>query len=128
MKVLVDTSFLLFCAQRGRNYLAFLEDKVQDRLQPVVIKGVVEELRRLASRRGKMGKMAETALQLVQSMEVLESFENGRVDDLIIQYADKLALPVVTVDAALVKKLAAKNLEYMSVSGAGKPIVRLKFR
>ncbi|MCS7110345.1 MAG: hypothetical protein NZ956_02605 [Candidatus Caldarchaeum sp.] len=128
MKILVDTSFLLFCAQRGRNYLALLEDKVQDKLQPVVIKGVVEELRRLAFRKGRMGKMAETALRLVQSMEVLEASELGRVDDLIIRYAGELAVPVLTVDAALMKKLAAKDLEYISVSDAGKPIVRLKFR
>lgn len=128
MKVLVDTSFLLLCAEKGKDFFTVLENKAGERIEPVVPSEVVSELKRLAAKRGKKSKMASAALQLAETMEKLAKEYEGSVDDALIYYARKTQHPVLTSDAKLMKKLASEKIEYMTVSYAGKPIVRLKFR
>ncbi|MEM4183031.1 MAG: hypothetical protein QXG52_04285, partial [Candidatus Caldarchaeum sp.] len=96
--------------------------------EPVVPSEVLSELKRLAAKRGKKSKMALAALQIAETMEKLAMEHEGSVDDALIYYAKKTNHPILTSDAKLMKKLASEKIEYLTVSSAGKPIVRLKFR
>ncbi|MEM0441188.1 MAG: hypothetical protein QXF45_00905 [Candidatus Caldarchaeum sp.] len=128
MKVLVDTSFLLLCVEKGKDFFSMLENKTAERIEPVVPSEVLSELKRLAAKRGKKSKMALAALQIAETMEKLAMEHEGSVDDALIYYAKKTNHPILTSDAKLMKKLASEKIEYLTVSSAGKPIVRLKFR
>ncbi|MDJ0271550.1 MAG: hypothetical protein QXN23_04920 [Candidatus Caldarchaeum sp.] len=128
MKVLVDSSFLLFCADRGVDYLSVIENKLGERLELVAPSSVVEELRRLAAKSGRKSSLARVALKILKNAEHLPGKPGEKVDDVLLQLVRETGYPVLTVDARLMRRLAARNLEYMGVSAAGKPIVRLKFR
>jgi len=128
LKVLVDTSFLLLCVEKGKDFFSMLENKTAERIEPVVPSEVLSELKRLAAKRGKKSKMALAALQIAETMEKLAMEHEGSVDDALIYYAKKTNHPILTSDAKLMKKLASEKIEYLTVSSAGKPIVRLKFR
>ena len=125
MKALVDTSFLIFSAQRGKNFLTVLEEFIGDRVEPVVLKSVYQELRRLAGNPGKRSMFARAALQMASTMEIVEYFSDKGVDESLKAYASKHRIPVITVDRALVKKLIAEGLPYMTFTRSGRPIVSL---
>lgn len=126
--MLVDSSFLLFCAERGVDYLSVLENKLGERLELVVPSSVVEELRRLAAKGGGKSMLARVALEILKDAEQLPGKVGENVDDVLLQLGRETGYPVLTVDARLMRRLAARNLEYLGISAAGKPIVRLKFR
>lgn len=125
---MVDSSFLILCVQRGKDYIKLLEEKVGDKIEPVVPGEVVAELQNLASGGGKRSKLAQTALKLAATMEVLEKEFEGEVDEAILRHAERKGYPVVTVDSELLRMLSEKKMEYLTISSTGKPVVRLKFR
>ncbi|MEM0349474.1 MAG: hypothetical protein QXE96_06805 [Candidatus Caldarchaeum sp.] len=127
MKVLVDTSFLLFCAEKGVDYLSILENRLGDKLEPVAPVSVIAELKRLADKRGRKSMLAKAALEMLKNMEQLPG-KSGVVDEVLIELARETGYPVLTVDTRLMRRLGLRNLEYLGVSATGKPIVRLKFR
>lgn len=128
MKALLDTSFLLFCAERGRDYLRVIEEKLDEPIEPVVLKNVVDELRRLASKKGKKGMIAKAALQNLANTTVVSSPHSGTVDQVLQRHAKEHEVPVVTVDAKLAKRLEKSGIPYVTLTVSGKPVVRLILR
>jgi len=128
VKALLDTSFLLFCAEKGRDYLQIIEQKLREPLEPVVLQNVVDELKMLASRKGRRAMFARAALQQLSKFNVVSTQRSDRVDDMLLKYAAEHRIPVLTVDAKLSKRLAASGVGCISVSRSGKPIVRLILR
>lgn len=128
MKAIVDTSFLLFCVERGKDFIRLLEEKVGDRLEPVVPLEVVDELKRLSAGSGKKSKMAETALKLARTMQTIDQRYEGPVDSAIVKHAERTGYPVVSLDSHLIEKLVSRKIEYLTFSAGGEPVVRLKFR
>ncbi|MEM0383778.1 MAG: hypothetical protein QXS57_03905 [Candidatus Caldarchaeum sp.] len=126
MKALVDTSFLMICAERGRNYLSLLEKKVGEVIQPVVLDSVLDEVKRISSGRGKRAMLARVAAQYVAGAEIVQA--GGPADEALVKYSAEHMIPVVSVDSRLLRRLASAGLPYMTVSRAGKPIVRLILR
>jgi rRNA-processing protein FCF1 len=128
MKALVDTSFLIFSAQRGRDFLAILEEFIGDKVEPVILKSVLQELKRMAEKPGKKGKYASAALRMAEGMEVVEDVSAGDVDESIKTYASLHRIPVITMDKGLVEKLDTEGVPYMTFTRTGRPIVSLILR
>ncbi|MEM2237057.1 MAG: hypothetical protein QXR26_00225 [Candidatus Caldarchaeum sp.] len=128
MKALLDTSFLLLCLEKGRDYLKLIEQKLGEHVEPVILENVVDELRTLASKRGKKGMLARAALQKMINANIVQFHGMYNVDEALQKYAAEHKMPVITVDTKLAKKLASSGLPYISVGKAGKPIVRLILR
>lgn len=126
MKALLDTSILLLCAEKGRDYLAVLEKKIGDVIEPVVLESVLRELKALSGGRGKKAKLARAAAEMLTGVEVVEA--EGAADEALIKYSSDHGIPVVSVDLRLLRRLSRAGLPYITVSKAGKPIVRLILR
>jgi rRNA-processing protein FCF1 len=121
LKVLVDSSLLMLCAERGRDYLSILEDKLGEKLEFLVPAIVWNELSHLASRPGKKGKTAKIALEIAKSMAVVNMGSGGSVDDRLEKLAKDLGIAVATVDAGLARRLRRQRIKILMVGRSGEP-------
>ncbi|MEM2003937.1 MAG: hypothetical protein QXQ37_04715, partial [Nitrososphaerota archaeon] len=64
MEALIDTSFLMLMAEKGRNIISMIEDKLNDCLEPIILKSVIDELVKLSKQKGKRALYAKTALKI----------------------------------------------------------------
>jgi len=126
LKALVDTSFLLLIVEVGKDLFSVLEDKIQERIEPVVIKPVFKELESISKRRGRRAQMARAAIQLTARMSLVDYPASGSVDETLLKYAFEEKLPIITADRKMVRVLTSSGLPYITINRSGKPIVRLK--
>ena len=107
VKVLVDTNFLLAPFSLGLDLFSELDRVIVAKYEVVVLDCVLRELKELARRGGKIGRMARSALELVDRANVkFCSFSCGGVDESILNYAKKVERCVVaTNDRELRRKL-----------------------
>jgi rRNA-processing protein FCF1 len=77
MKALVDTSFLIFSAQRGRDFLAILEKFIGDRVEPVILKSVLQELKRMAEKPGKKGSLPAQPSRWLKAWRLSRTYRLG---------------------------------------------------
>ena len=106
--VVLDTNFLLIPGQHGVDIFSELDRVLEVNYRLVTLKGVVEELKRIAEsketkRRDRVA--ARIALKLLERVEVLDYGEGMDVDDAITKYALEEGAIVCTVDKELRKKL-----------------------
>jgi len=125
VKILVDTSFLLLCSERGEDLLSILEDHLGERLEPVLASEVLDELQRLSGRPGRRGRLAVVALEMARRMSrVAETRRAGGGADSALQVlAQQTGFPVLTVDRKLRLTLRAKNLPVITLTKSGRPRV-----
>ncbi|GBC72127.1 hypothetical protein HRbin02_01922 [Candidatus Calditenuaceae archaeon HR02] len=116
MPVLIDTSFLLFLAESGRNILQLIEEKLGEPVVPMVPDSVIGELKRLSARGGKRGRLAELALSMAERMMRIESSQEVEADEELIRLASKTGYAVVTTDSALQKRLRKQGLKCIYVN------------
>ena len=100
---LVDTSVLMLYAN-GVDVIGQLEEMG---LKCLVLDKVIKELEKLTLEGGKRGKAAKLALSIASKRcKILEyNGVNKHTDDAIVEVALKYALPVVTADMGLRKRL-----------------------
>ncbi len=122
MRVLVDTSLLILCAEEGRDFLSILEEKLGDKLEFIVPSVVREELSKLASKPGKKGRLARVALELAKSMDVINIASVGGVDKSLEKLAKDLGITVATVDVGLARRLRRAGIKVLTVGRSGGPL------
>jgi hypothetical protein len=101
--VLLDANALMMPFQFRLNLQAELRRLVGD-VDLTVPRPVLEELHLLAAR----DKDAVAALRLAATCRTLEA--SGSADDVLLEFAARLRAPVVTNDAALLRRLSTSNL------------------
>jgi Uncharacterized proteins of PilT N-term./Vapc superfamily len=107
--VVLDTSVVLDIA-RGVIPLSSIDDALLSSYKLVTLKGVLEELSRIASGGGLRSRIARRALNLVEEVGVIVLDEaTGRVDDALVSVALSLKgrcrVIVATNDRALRRRL-----------------------
>jgi len=108
VKVVVDSNFLIAPFLLGKDIFSELSQVIDRRYEVVVLDCVLDELRRLAEKGGRKGKLAEAALAFVEKGRFRvcpPGVEGEGVDDLILKYASKERCIVATNDAVLRKRL-----------------------
>ena len=106
--VVLDTNFLLIPGQHGVDVFSELDRVLEVNYRLVTLKGVVEELKRIAESKeaGWRDRVAaRIALKLLERVEVLDYGEGMDVDEAITRYAVENRAIVCTVDGELRKKL-----------------------
>ncbi|MEM1944830.1 MAG: hypothetical protein QW756_08210 [Nitrososphaerota archaeon] len=122
MRVLVDTSLLMLCAEKGRDYLSILEGKLGEKLEPLVPTTVRDELAKLSTKPSKKGRVALVALRMAETMSLIDAGELGGVDASLGAISKSLGLPVATVDRELARRLRTVGVEVIMVGRAGDPL------
>lgn len=117
MKVLVDTSFLMLCAEKGRDFITLAEETLGEKLECYVLEDVLNEVRMLASRKGKKAVMAAAALKIAEKMQVLKSEIEGvrKTDEKLLAESSRNKFVLATVDNQLIKKAKERGLPVLTV-------------
>ena len=117
MKILVDASFLLLCAERGRDFISLAEESLGEKLECHILEDTVKELRRLATRRGKRGAMAGVALKIAEKMTKIRSDlpETLEVDQKLLEEAEKLGMALASIDMDLISRARKRGIPILTV-------------
>ena len=117
MKILVDASFLLLCAEKGRDFISLAEESLGDKLECYVLEDVLKELKRLAARGGKRGTLAGVALKIAEKMNKLRSDlpETLEVDQKLLEEAERLGMTLASIDMNLISKARERGIPILTV-------------
>ena len=119
MRALLDTSFLMLCAEVGRYLLSLVSDKLGEPIEPCTLPQVMAELRALTRAKGKRGGTAALALEMAGGFSVIEPAVEGEVDEVLIATARREGCLLVTADLELFRKALEKGMRAAFVSERG---------
>jgi len=123
MRVIVDSSFLMMCADYGKGLLERLEEKLGSKIKLVAPLVVKLELERIAEKPGRKGALARGALRILAEAEMVETANRENVDGAILELARRTKYPVVTVDKTLARLLRENRVNVITMTSTGKPVV-----
>jgi len=117
MKLLVDSSFLIYCAEKGRDFISLAEQTLGEKLECYVLEEVLAELRKLASKNGKRGALASVGLRIAEKMKVVRSSlpESVNTDQKLLEESKRLKMVLATVDGDLIDKAREQGLPILTV-------------
>jgi rRNA-processing protein FCF1 len=119
LRALLDTSFLMLCAEVGRDLLSLVSDKLGEPIEPCTLPQVMAELRALTRAKGKRGRTAAVALEMAGRFRVIEPAVEGEVDEVLIATARREECLLVTADLELFRKALEKGMRAAFVSERG---------
>jgi rRNA-processing protein FCF1 len=119
LRALLDTSFLMLCAEVGRNLFSLVSDKLGEPIEPCTLPQVMAELRALTRAKGKRGRTAVVALEMAGRFRVIEPAVEGEVDEVLIATARREGCLLVTADLELFRKALEKGMRAAVVSERG---------
>jgi rRNA-processing protein FCF1 len=119
LRALLDTSFLMLCAEVGRDLLSLVSDKLGEPIEPCTLPQVMAELRALTRAKGKRGRTAALALEMAGRFSVIEPAVEGEVDEVLIATARREGCLLVTADLELFRKALEKGMRAAFVSERG---------
>lgn len=117
--LIVDTSSIVFALSNKVD--PFAEIRSMPSTQILISKGVLRELRKLASGRGRYAKYARAAISLLNSNpHIRVEQDSGYVDSWIQHTASRMSCSVCTNDIKLKRALKAKKIKVYSISRDGR--------
>jgi rRNA-processing protein FCF1 len=119
LRALLDTSFLMLCAEVGRDLLSLVSDKLGEPIEPCTLPQVIAELRALTRAKGKRGRTAAVALEMAGRFRVIEPAVEGEVDEVLIATARREGCLLVTADLEIFRKALEKGMRAAFVSERG---------
>ncbi len=123
VRILLDTNILLAIAE-GINFFDMVEEKLALKPVYIVIKPVLDELRRIAEKgKPSQRRKARFALEIARKYCKLVEYDypmNKPVDDLIIEYALENKIPVSTNDKELRRRLRRHGIPEIYLRGRKK--------
>jgi len=106
MKILLDTNFLMLPAQFGVDIFEYL-----DCYEIITLSSCVDELKRIAKKRGKDAAAAKVALKLIKENNVKAVRTKEKADKAILNYAANEKCAVGTNDKNLIARLKKHGIK-----------------
>lgn len=123
VRVLFDTNFLMAAFERPANVVGRVEELLEAKVRPVILRSQLRELERIASsdKRQKAARIARTVLEYVRrkGFEVIEDGERV-VDDAIVETSKREGYIVATNDRELRRKLREGGVSVVYMKSDGK--------
>lgn len=116
-KVVVDTNFLLLPYQFNIDIFSGIEGLVQEPYMVIIPGGVLDELKKLSSKKGRDGRAATVALKMIEKKGTVVEKSTGGVDDWILLHAKREKAIVCTNDIALKKRLKEEKIQVIAMKG-----------
>lgn len=120
MKILIDTSFLLACVQKGEDLFYKVEEALKIPIEPIILENILKELERILMKKGKKSKEAKLALEIANKYNKIAYNENVPTDEALLEIAFKNKYSVLTCDIKLKKKLREKKIPVIFLKKDGK--------
>lgn len=112
---MVDTSYLLECAEEGRSYLSMADDVVPVPMEKATVPQVVEELSSMTrSESEKRSRIARVALELAEALELVDG-EGEIADEAILSLAAGGGYVVATTDGDLRRELRDEGVPVIGI-------------
>jgi len=120
IKVILDTNFLVYCAENKVDYAAGIMEIMTEGYELIVPRQVVQELNDIASDSKKLSdrSAAFLALKLLEHNKIKIADVQGRIADEAILNLVRIGSIVATLDLELRKKL--KNTRVIVIKGVKK--------
>jgi rRNA-processing protein FCF1 len=119
MKVIVDTSSILFAFSNGHDIFEHVEQQLPGR-DILISKGVINELKGIAQQPTAIGITAKTSLVAIGIKDINVADANISVDSWILSAAKRdKTISVITNDTALIKKLRASGVKALKIARNG---------
>jgi len=114
-QVLIDSSFILACIEKGKDLLSIAEKRFGGIFKPVTANAIINELKLIASKGGKRGRLASLALEIVSKYNIIpdEPMLNEDVDSFIVRIASEKKLVVATNDVKLRSRLRKLGIPHL---------------
>ncbi len=114
-QVLIDSSFILACVERGKDLLFMAEKRFGSVFRPVIANAIIDELKTIASKGGKRGRLASLALEIASKYDRLldTPMPNEDVDSFIARIASEKRLIVATNDVKLRSRLRKLGVPHL---------------
>ncbi|HLC76799.1 MAG TPA: nucleotide-binding protein [archaeon] len=108
MKIILDTNFMMVPNQFGVDIFEFLKD-----YEIFTLSSCMDELKKIAKKKGKDGLAAKVALKLVKEkgVTIIKTKEKG--DKSILNYAVREKCSVGTNDKELIAKLRKQSIKIL---------------
>lgn len=122
MRVLVDASFLMLCVEAGKDFMKLAEEVIGEHIEPYVTEEVLDELKGIAGRSGRRGRLAALALKIANGMILIRAEGSMPADMRLLQEAARLKAAIATVDLNLMRRARSLGIPVISI-GSDKRIV-----
>ncbi|MFQ5870649.1 MAG: PIN domain-containing protein [Candidatus Geothermarchaeales archaeon] len=110
MRALLDTSFILWAAERGLDLMVLLDEVLPYPMEKVTPVQVVRELEAMCKDRStKRSRLARTAMRIADHTVLLHAEGDGDADRIILALASGGGFVVATMDSDLRKRLRAAS-------------------
>lgn len=111
-RVILDTNFLVYCAENKIDYRALIEELLNEGHELAVPEQVVEELKEISSKAKKLSdrRAAFLALRLLEHNNVSVVKAEGKYADEAILKLVRIDSIVATLDSELRKKLSKTRI------------------
>jgi rRNA-processing protein FCF1 len=110
MKVLLDTSLLMLIVEQGRDLIRAAEDILGEVIEPYILEDTVDELEKIAKRRGGKAELANLALKLTEKMVKIKYVKELPVDLKLIEAAQEHRMVLAAVDQKMIKEARKKKI------------------
>lgn len=112
LRVILDSNFLFVPMQFHVDVLEEMKRITGKRTEPILLSPVYEEVKAIAAKGGKLGKLASAALKYAERLKLVDvdTKPGETVDDLILRLAAEWNCPVATNDRELRKRLRDANI------------------
>jgi|SRR5271157_4949525 len=116
LEAVLDTNFLMLAHQFKVNIFGELGELLGE-YRAVTCEGVVDELNRRCSGKGKEATAAKYALKLLKLGKVEIRSNEGKVDDWIVSYCAMNGSVACTVDRELIGRLKREGVKVVILRG-----------
>ena len=109
-RIILDTDFLVHCAEAKVDYFSELERICSFAFVPAVVDKTIDELDGVIAKGGRSAAAAKLAKMIIakKGVGIIATSRDRPADDLIVNLADENTI-VATSDAGLKKRLKAKK-------------------
>ena len=114
-RIILDTNFLLAPGELGINIPAELGRICDFQFQVCVLKGTVDELKKLSEGHSKESINAKIGYKIAKSLDVIKS--DGHVDDALVDEAKKDDSIIATQDQDLKRRLKKQKSPHIIIRG-----------
>lgn len=115
----------MLIAEKGKDIISIIEDKLNDHLEPIILKSVINELVELSKQKGKRALYARTALEFSLGMKIIDANIDAGTDEQLIRLSKNRDIIVITSDFEMSKKLREMQCKYIYVNRIGKIYLNL---
>ncbi len=124
IKILLDTNFLIYCAENKINYPEEIDKKVKQGNELLVFDQVINELKDISCRKEekfKNKKNAEISLKLLElnKIKIIKSGSNNADNSIVLFAKENPNTIICTLDRNLKKRVDKSKTKFIILRGKG---------